>query len=72
MLYRHIYLQFSLHFPIRQYFLYLSKKLLPRCHCDQFANGAKTINDRLSLKDKTLSLCEWLRQKGVEKLCEIL
>ena len=42
-------------------------------HRDQFAHGSKTINvsfEEFKGKD-TFLVREWLRQKGLEKLCEI-
>ena len=65
----HTVLCFEDMFPTPQYVLHLSR------HRDQFAYGyEKQSMYRLKRKGgKTLSLCraECLRQKGLEKLCEI-
>ena len=50
------------------------RNCFPRCsQRDQFAHGGKTINSLFKVfKGKgTFFVSEWLRQRGLEKLCEI-
>ena len=64
---------FSLHhLPISQYFLHPCEEIASR-HRDQFAHGGKTINVSFEefKEEDTFFQREWLRQKGLGKLCEI-
>ena len=62
------YMQFSLHHhPTTQYFLHPSKESSFRQR-DQFAHGGETIDETFKGKD-TFFGSEWLRQRGLEKLC---
>ena len=59
----------SLHHRI----FYVSVQEIASCHRDQFAHGVKIINTSFEeFKRKTIFfVLQWLKQKELEKLCEI-
>ena len=68
-----MYVWFSLHhFPIPQYFLCPSKKLLAAIVISSHMEVKQSMYRLKRIKRKdTFFVREWLRQKGLEKLCEI-